>query len=289
LLGSPGIGDPPSHDANVLLPVLARAETQRTIAARAPERHARPRAFQFTREIRSMSFANRLRRHSTALGLGAVLCSSMTAAQAFDLSTLSLSFTQPTGTAATTDDIPVYLTLSLAASATDSLNYDATVSPTGGLPSDLVPTHGMFNNRAAFATYTLASLSSSYGCSGTFTNGVCPSSTTTYNFHWATMPNQLVLAPGDSYTYLMGTFTPNGGEALAGTYTFYYAALMVFFDGYDANGQFLFAFTDLADTGWNGAGFTRTVGVVPEPTSCLMLLTGLGLMGSVVRRRSNAG
>lgn len=221
-----------------------------------------------------------------ALAAAVVMLVGAAPAQAFDLSWLELTFTEPTGTALATDSIEVYLTLSLSADATEGLNFDSNAGAPFGVP-DLLPATGQApggDTQVPFAAYDSAYFNTWLGCGSSFSDGNCPSDTTTYGFQWASAPETLSLAPGESYTYLMGHYTPNGGAAPAGTYELSYVAPALFFNGTDADGNFISADVTLASAS-SAAPFTRVVSAVPEPTTYALLLAGLGLVAGVARRR----
>lgn len=215
-------------------------------------------------------------------------CSAAHAAP-FDLSQLSISFVEPTGTVLPTDTIDVYLRFSLAADAPTAFTFDGTAGAPFAL-GELLPLQAPVYDAQSqtttyvdFAQYTGANLGTWFGCSSSFTDDDCPSSTTTYAFEWGTLPETLTLDPGASFTYRFGTFTPNGGAAPAGTYTFTYASLAVFVYGTDIEGNSISADFDLANT--TGQTFARDVVAVPEPETYAMALAALGLVGFVARRR----
>ncbi len=227
------------------------------------------------------------------LMMGAAAAALMTApAQAAVIATLN--FTQPTGTVFSNQSIDVYLRLTLDPSS-DALTSDAGGTPTSGFdptsytgPIDLTDP----NTRIVFNEF--------FECSGTFT-AVCgdgPPYDFTFSYAQPNFigPVDFNLQPGDSFEWLFGTFTPTGGNAPAGTYTFYNAGAIVqlYNPGADLNdpSDDLFDSITLAQTcpGEDAAcAFTRQVLAapdgVPEPAAWALMLAGFGLVGSAMRRR----
>jgi PEP-CTERM motif len=206
----------------------------------------------------------------------------------------SLTFNTPTGTAASNAAIDVYLTLTLNADS-EALTTDATGKPTSGFdyagytgPIDLNDP----NTRVFF--------SEAYQCSGTFTDG-CGGGSSAYdwNFNFA-QPNFIApanfdLQPGQSFSWLFGSFTPVGGNAAAGLYTFYNATTLVrIYNPQDPNDpnddqNDFFTFAQTCPAQEASCAFTREVfavnNAVPEPGTWAMMLLGFGLVGSALRTR----
>lgn len=212
----------------------------------------------------------------------------------------TVSFTQPTGTVGQTDSISVYLTLALNPDS-DPLTTDASGLVTSGMPADLTPF--LFPSLPTGADGSggiTSNLNVAFGCSGTFT-AVCtdgPPYDFTFSYTPPTFiaPQNLNLQPGDSVSYLFGTFTPSGGSAPPGTYTLPYAAL--FIQVYDTtfladqndpfSGPLHIGDIPLGST-VEGAAFTRDVlADAPEPGTWMMMLSGLGLAGGAALRRKRA-
>ncbi|WP_309603934.1 PEPxxWA-CTERM sorting domain-containing protein [Phenylobacterium sp.] len=218
---------------------------------------------------------------STALAL--IALGAATEARAAVIGTLS--FDTPSATVANNVAIPVWVTLSLDA-ASDRLTTDASgaiVSP-ATLPPEV-------------AGFPRVFLNNGYECGGTFTAG-CGAGAYAFSFNYAAPsfinPVNFDLAPGASRSFLFGTFNPAAGAVHGGIYSFYNAVFE--FEGYDAATS-TFGFATIAKTcaGHEAAcTFTRNVfeavppgtgGPVPEPAAWGLMITGLGGIGAVLRRR----
>jgi PEP-CTERM motif len=206
----------------------------------------------------------------------------------------SLTFNTPTGTVASNAVIDMYLTLTLDAQS-DPLTTDATGRPTSGF--DYAGYQGMIdlndpNTRVFF--------NESFGCSGTFVEG-CGGGSSAYewNFNF-NQPNfigpvNFNLQPGQSFSWLFGSFTPVGGNAPAGLYTFYNASTLVqIYNPQDPNDpnddqREFYNFAQTCPTQEASCAFTRNVfavnNAVPEPGTWGMMILGFGVVGSAMRRR----
>ena len=223
-------------------------------------------------------------RHLFVAGVLACACASVTA-----WPTLDLSFTQPAGTASSSESIPVWVTLSVGASGPALRYAPSASSPFGLSPGDL-PAFGDdgMGHVYAFTQYSSAVLGNWYGCSGSFTQG-CATGAYRFDFNadlWAGLADadgSLSLAPGQSVDLLWGSFVPQGSGAPAGDYVFYRAVLGLSVSGEGVDGQghavtlsaTAFPFQTCSD-GKASCAFTRTVAAVPEATS--LQLFGLGLL-----------
>ncbi|WP_415878478.1 hypothetical protein [Methylomonas sp. TEB] len=158
----------------------------------------------------------------------------------------SLSFVQPTGTVVATDNIPIWLKLSLDATS-DPLVFSSTGGgnpPFGINPANYPSSFTYYDSNTSQSRYIdngvlitvdSISLSTSIGCAGTFLADSCSSGP--YEFNFDSSPNSILskqniaLNPGDSVEYLLGEFTPKNGAAAAGEYEFYTAGLSLYFYG----------------------------------------------------------
>jgi hypothetical protein len=205
----------------------------------------------------------------------------------------TLTFVAPTGSAAATDSIEVWLRLTLD-SASDAIITDASGNVTSGYTiADVVA--GLNPGLPPGVDPTVDSLSGVvniyFSCSGTFT-----ASCTTgppYDFAWNFAPPTLIwpvnlnVQPGTSTDFLFGTFTPTGGSAPAGTYTFFDAGAFITVAD-DTFGHIGIAEIAIANTGAAGIPFTRDVtgaGNVPEPATSLLIPAGIALLAGLLRRR----
>ncbi len=211
----------------------------------------------------------------------------------------SLTFNDPTGIIGPNDSVPVWLTLTLGANSdpvvTDA--FSVVTSPVPDWTANIWP--GLPGIPDLLNDHFQIIVNEGYGCGQTFVVAGCTSGTP-YNFNFNfdppafVAPANLNLNPGDSYTWLFGTFAPSAGPVPAGTYSFPYASVDFYVSDLDMlvlNGQLdpngypqQIASVHLADTGV-GAPFERTV--VPEPTTWVFAISGLAMtaVGALRRKR----
>lgn len=234
-------------------------------------------------------------RHTLAAAAAIACCVSAAPASADVLATLE--FTQPTGTVGPHDPVEVWVKLTLDPSS-DAVVFDAPNNIQ--LNASLLPTAGWYyddqNNyhTADFASYDASRTSTTvgYGCSGNFWNAC--SGGQSYEFNWNFGPDKLTfigltrlnLQPGDSMTYLFGTFVPRAGGADPGTYSFTRSVAEFWIHGMSKDDHELTALATLAETcPGNSCSFTREVLAVPEPGTYALMSAGAMLLAWVARRR----
>lgn len=233
------------------------------------------------------------------LSCALLLCTAALAAQAqVSWSALSLQFVTPSGVVGPNDSIPVWLTLT----NTDLVEHFTVDNqlPLGGLNPADVPAQAWWTNPdtqenelVPFASYTNFRLAVGFGCSGSFTT-VCTDGPP-YRFDFAENPfgEPYTLGPGQTHSYLFGTFVPSHGAVAPGSYEFFRSVLWLDISGLGPEGQDLFTvvfptstcpFDSASACTDNGfAFFTRTV-AVPEPGALTLMGLGLAVLGARRRR-----
>ena len=201
----------------------------------------------------------------------------------------TVAWVTPTGSAQAGDPVDVWLRLAVNASATTSLVLDGSASQFD-LPADL----------PGWAEVQHIDTLPWVGCQGSFIPGNCYDAGSAYR--WAfnlgsdsfvnevnghSAPLNITLAPGQSHDFLLGSFIPQNGPIAAGHYTLGDAGLEFFLTGIDANGNPIQEYWGLGDAchGSSVCEFSRDITAVPEPTSALLLLAGLGAMVAGGTRR----
>jgi PEP-CTERM motif len=199
-----------------------------------------------------------------------------------------LVFTTPTGLAAPTDLIQVFETLSLSGTSV-GIQTDATGQVVGLTDADITP---WLNGTPGvnLATDQLQEvLNSGIGCGGSnFTTTCVGGGPYDFSFnHIApvlSFADNFNLAPGNSLTFLFGTFAPTGGSAPPGTYVLPRSNAVISVFDLSLAGHPVIANLQIADTTGEPA-FTRTVAGTPEPGSWSMLLGGFASVGFMLRRK----
>jgi len=234
-------------------------------------------------------------RHTLAAAAAIAFCISAAPASADVLATLE--FTQPTGTVGPNDPVEVWVKLTLDPDS-DPVVFDAGNGVQ--LNDSLLPATGWYYDEqnqfhsADFVSYDATNTwtMDGYRCGGNFLN-LC-SGNQSYQFEWNPHTNKpwfggrlsLDLKPGDSMTYLFGTFVPRAGGADPGTYSFTSALAGFMIYGWSADSRYIQAFVTLAETcPGNSCSFTREVLAVPEPGTYVMMSAGTMLLAWVARRR----
>lgn len=200
----------------------------------------------------------------------------------------TLTYTQRLGTAATTDDIEVWMHFTLGAAsaplhfASDPLRFiDPADLPTTAPVYD-PSTNSFIDVPFAPGSIYRATLETWIGCQSSFYQPDCGSGPYAVTWGgWPTGETAFDLAPGDSIDYRLLTFEPVGGAVAPGTYRLPTVGLQVRFEGFDANGNVLNGYWGLAsicNSGSDDCAFTRVVGQVSEPAPWLLALPLLALV-----------
>ncbi len=214
----------------------------------------------------------------------ALAMSTLGTAQAAVIATLT--YDTPTGTVASNESIPIWVTLLLDVGS-DALKTDASGQITSGGPTDAqIMEQGL---DPAAIIYSILNVGVS--CNTNFLT-MCGTGAYTLNFNYGApsfiAPQNLDLQPGSVSHWLIGSFDPVGGNAPAGSYFLGSAGF-----GYQFSADNLtYKFSGLANTcnpEAPGCAFTRDVvavnAAVPEPATWAMMILGFGLVGWAARRR----
>ena len=238
------------------------------------------------------------------LCFGLALASTMVSASQAALPTGSLSFTERVGTASPTDTIEVWVTLTLSTDSSPlSFSNGNLLSAMAalGLPQQGYVSTPTGSELADYASYLGARLSSVYVCSGNFYAPDCTPGPYTFSFNTPEGPGsepprtsidyakELDLQPGDSFSYMVGSFAPLDGSAPEGTYQLYNSRLYLSVQGIDTQGRIARNYVELARThcavGSSDCAFTRTVLTpVPEPSTWALMALGCGILCTTTRR-----
>lgn len=225
---------------------------------------------------------------TVAASIGALICITAAASPAAAAATGTVVFTQPTGTAGSTDSIDVAITVLLDQNSS-AIKTDASGNVISGVDNADLIAAGIDPNQVDHSDINVF-----YACSGTFTTGC---SGPPYDFNFAFPPSGIPFAqnfdlePGVSTDFLFGTFVPTNGIVPYGTYTFF--NMGIFAQYWDASNNHLgdVAFFNACDASDASCDFTRTVDHgptslgVPEPAAWALMIGGFGLAGAALRRR----
>lgn len=198
----------------------------------------------------------------------------------------TLSFDQPTGTALSNVPIDIDVTLTLDATS-DAITTDADGNITSGLSADDISAAGADPDEVLRTFLTVA-----FECTGSFTANCISGPPYDFDFDLTDFyfETDFSLQPGESFSFRFGIFTPTGGSAPAGTYSFYNAIAQF---GIQENDGDVF-YSRIAETcpQQNAAcAFTRTVTAapaIPEPANWALMIAGFGLAGWAARSRRPA-
>lgn len=211
----------------------------------------------------------------------------------------TVAFTTPVVNVLSTDSIPVFVTLTMTG---DALITDGSGNVTSLSLAQIQANQVGSPPPNAFTGDNLTTnTNETLYCSGTFFQGCGGAGNGgAYDFTFGTGPGSffyapnLDLEPGTSTTFLFGTFTPEGGNAPAGTYNLPEAQLEIEVfdtDVLDTNGFATeVAEISLGDT-FDSAGFTANVtaaNVTPEPGFFGIIALALPVLLFFAWRRSAA-
>lgn len=198
----------------------------------------------------------------------------------------TLSFDQPTGTVLSNVPIDINVTLTLDA-ASDAITTDSDGNITSGLTADDIAAAG-----ADPAEVLRTFLTVGFECTGSFTASCISGPPYDFDFDLTDFffETDYSLQPGESYSFRFGVFTPTGGNAPGGTYSFYNAIAQ--FGIQENDGDVFYARIAETCPQQNPAcAFTRTVTAapaIPEPASWAMMIAGFGIAGWAARSRRPA-
>ncbi len=219
----------------------------------------------------------------SSLKLGAAALALATAAQAPAAVIGTLTFDQPNGVVLSNVPIDIDVTLTLD-TASDAITTDGDGNITSGLTEADIIAAGADPAEVLRTFLTVA-----FECTGTFTAACISGPPYDFDFDLTDFyfETNYSLQPGESYGFRFGIFTPTGGNAPAGTYSFYNAIAQF---GIQENDGDVF-YSRIADTCQNqddACAFTREVLAapgIPEPASWAMMIAGFGLAGTAARSR----
>ncbi len=193
------------------------------------------------------------------------------------------TFDTPSATVLSTANIDIDVTLTLDAMS-DAITTDDDGNVTSGLTEADIVAAGADPTQVE-RTYLVVG----FECSGNFT-AVCINGPP-YDFDFDLSQFQFARnydqQAGESFGFRFGVFSPTGGNAPAGTYTFYNAIAQVAIQETDGD-TFYYRFAETCPQQNSACAFTRTVQAaptIPEPASWAMMIAGFGLAGVAARSR----
>ncbi len=203
----------------------------------------------------------------------------------------TLSFVTPTGIVGPTDAVQIYARLTLAGDS-DALATDSSGRIISGIDDADWTVAGI---DPAQISYTF--LNVFLQCGGNFLTACTGGPAYEFDVPIAYYLRDFSLQAGQSFEFLYGTFTPTGGVAAPGDYSWY--NMGIYAGALDENGNaFQTAGPDPREITINVAqscpgqesscAFTRTVvetAAVPEPASWALMIGGFALAGAAMRRR----
>lgn len=198
----------------------------------------------------------------------------------------TVTFTTPTAVVSATDNVEVWVTLTLAGNS-EPLAFDG--STLESLPGSLLPAKGsLFGSGPdiySFVSYQpFTGRSVTFNCSGNFfkacDDGEYHRDAVFFGSDAWLGSNAINLQPGESQNFLIYNLAPTDGSAQPGSYALYNISIGFLFRGLDINGREIQKTVYLGSTcpSQNSTcSFTRTVESVPLPGAAWMF--GSGLIG----------
>lgn len=209
---------------------------------------------------------------------------------------LALSFTTPSVVVSPTDEVELWVTLSVS---DGPLTFDtASSSQPFGLHPDLLPAYGFDYSDSnpvstPFGSYSHIGLFTSRSCDDQVTFPNC--SPEIYEFTvpagsstWFNSEQPFEIEAGSSRDFLLATLQPVGGAAPVGSYSIFNVGLGVIVYGLAEDGTTELeaeAFSANTSCPSDGSGCAFTITVVPEPNAAWLMLAGIVPVWLRVRRR----
>jgi hypothetical protein len=201
---------------------------------------------------------------------------------------INLNYIQPFNTAASTDEIPIYVNVTIDPASESVVDYLADSSARIAEFETELSYVGFDLNTGITFSYTRYITCSAGLKINTFLGPRCQDGPYSRNAG----PQVPFGAPGSSTDILFATFVPKGGSAPEGIYTFYDLGFSLLAEGSDSNGEKITrSLSYLQQFGVQASGgvpFVRKIGPVPEPATWALMLAGFGAVGYSMRRRNVA-